>query len=154
MNITEELTIEQMQVLKHWLFKENARLENERLTFEADKRDFIREKEAHYSMHDIMKNQLVREKQIFDQKWKVLERELRNLAFDKDKFEKTKRENVLKGNFKGAEIFFAGIKTDKDLKKRYKELIKIFHPDNEVGDSAIMIEINEEYEKLKFNFQI
>lgn len=154
MNITDELTAEQMKVLKHWLFKENARLENEKQAFEADKRDFYREKEAHYSMHDIMKNQLVREKQIFDQKWKILERELRNLAYDKDSFEKTKKEYILKGSFKGAEIFFVGVKTDKDLKKRYKELTKIFHPDNEIGDSRIMIEINEEYEKLKFDFRI
>ena len=161
MNITDELTTEQIQAMKHWLFKENARLENEKQrlqdemkSFEALKYGFLREKEAHFNMHDIMKNQLVREKQIFEQKWKILERELKNLAYDKDSFEKTKKANAVKGNFKGAEIFFTGIKTDKDLKKRYKELTKIFHPDNGMGTALIMSEINEEYSKLKFDFQI
>jgi len=154
MNITDELTAEQIKIFKQWLFKENARLENEKQKLQDEKAIFLREKEAHFNMHDIMKNQLVREKQIFDQKWKILERELRNLAYDKDSFEKAKKEYQAKGSFKGAEIFFIGIKTDKDLKKRYKELTKIFHPDNEVGDARIMIEINEEYAKLKFDFQI
>ena len=94
MNITDELTMEQIQAMKHWLFKENLRIESEKQkilddkrNLEIEKHDFSREKEAHYNMHDIMKNQLVREKQIFDQKWKILERELKNLF-------KPKKENL------------------------------------------------------------
>lgn len=161
MNITDELTAEQIQAIKHWLFKENLRIENEKQllaeekrALETEKHDFSREKEAHYNMHDIMKNQLVREKQIFDQKWKILERELKNLAFDRDSLEKAKKDFKNSGSVKGTEVLFKGIKNSRDLKKRYKELIKIFHPDNDMGDESIMVEINKEYEKLKFDFQI
>jgi len=35
------------------------------------------------------------------------------------------------------------------LKKRYKELIKIFHPDSGTGDTEVLHIINEEYETLK-----
>lgn len=161
MNITDDLTTEQVQAIKHWLFKENLRIENEKLkihdekrALENEKHDFSREKEAHYNMHDIMKNQLVREKQIFDQKWKILERELKNLAYDRDSLEKAKKQYNNQASLKGTEVLFRGIKSGKDLKKRYKELTKIFHPDNDMGDESIMIEINKEYEKLKFDFQI
>ncbi len=160
MNITQELTTEQIQTLKHWLFKENARIENEkqklideRREFENDKNEFSRQKEAHFNMHDIMKNQLVREKQIFDQKWKILERELKNLAFDKEQLKKSKAEVVMKNNYIGTEVFFIGVNNEKDLRKRFKDLSKIFHPDTGQGDQNIMSEIIAEYEKLKFDFR-
>ena len=35
------------------------------------------------------------------------------------------------------------------LKKRYKDLIKIYHPDNLDGDTGTIQEINREYERLK-----
>ena len=35
------------------------------------------------------------------------------------------------------------------LKKRYKDLIKIYHPDNLAGDTGTIQEINREYDKLK-----
>lgn len=35
------------------------------------------------------------------------------------------------------------------LKKRYKDLIKIYHPDNVAGDTRTVQEINKEYEKMK-----
>ena len=39
------------------------------------------------------------------------------------------------------------------LKKRHKELMKIYHPDNSCGDQEILIKINEEYEELKLRFE-
>ena len=38
------------------------------------------------------------------------------------------------------------------LKKRYKDLIKIFHPDNVAGDKEIIQRINREYETLKRDY--
>ena len=32
--------------------------------------------------------------------------------------------------------------------KRYKDLLKIYHPDNTHGDNNIVLAINEEYERL------
>ena len=44
----------------------------------------------------------------------------------------------------------ASLKDNEDaLKKRYKDLIKIYHPDNLNGDKDTIQEINMEYEKMK-----
>ena len=45
--------------------------------------------------------------------------------------------------------FFKGVRNPLALKKRYKDLIKIFHPDNLAGDKDIIQQINSEYETLK-----
>jgi curved DNA-binding protein CbpA len=46
-------------------------------------------------------------------------------------------------------VFFKGVNDTESLRKRYKALQKIYHPDNMHGDSALITAINEEYEKLK-----
>ena len=47
------------------------------------------------------------------------------------------------------ELFFRGVGNELMLKKRYKDLIKIYHPDNVAGDTRTVQEINKEYEKMK-----
>jgi hypothetical protein len=48
--------------------------------------------------------------------------------------------------------FFRGIDNEIDLRKRYKELLKIFHPDNKCGDTKTLIRIQAEYENLKSRY--
>lgn len=51
-------------------------------------------------------------------------------------------------------FWFAGINTAEELKKRYRELMKIYHPDNQAGDTNAVQQIQQEYEQLlngKFN---
>ncbi len=48
-----------------------------------------------------------------------------------------------------ASIFFSGVNNMRSLRKRYKDLIKIFHPDNAEGDTDVIQKINEEYEVLR-----
>ena len=50
-------------------------------------------------------------------------------------------------------VFFQGVKNPLALKKRYKDLIKIFHPDNLAGDKDIIQRINREYENLKSEYE-
>ena len=52
-------------------------------------------------------------------------------------------------------FFFKGVTSSLGLKKRYKDLIKIFHPDNLFGDHETILKINKEYEmmKKKLNYQ-
>jgi DNA-binding cell septation regulator SpoVG len=52
-------------------------------------------------------------------------------------------ESVVKG-----EMFFIGVGSRQALKKRYKDLIKIYHPDNMNGDGSTAQEIMREYDKL------
>ena len=44
---------------------------------------------------------------------------------------------------------FAGVTNPLALKKRYRDLLKIFHPDNLCGDTNMVTIINKQYEKLK-----
>ena len=44
--------------------------------------------------------------------------------------------------------YFAGIKTVEELRKRYRELLKKYHPDNEGGSVEVTQAINAEYDAL------
>lgn len=44
--------------------------------------------------------------------------------------------------------YFAGVKTIEELRQRYRELLKKYHPDNENGSVEITQEINTEYDRL------
>ena len=50
-------------------------------------------------------------------------------------------------------VLFRGINGPLTLKKRYRELLKIFHPDNLSGDMDMVQMINKEYERLKKEFE-
>lgn len=44
--------------------------------------------------------------------------------------------------------YFNGVKTVEELRKKYRELLKKYHPDNENGSVEITQEINTEYDRL------
>ncbi len=44
--------------------------------------------------------------------------------------------------------FFRGVSTSAELKKRYLDLMKIYHPDNEAGDAEITRKLQTEYQEL------
>lgn len=44
--------------------------------------------------------------------------------------------------------YFAGVETIEELRKRYRELLKKYHPDNEGGSVEITQEINAAYDAL------
>ncbi|MBE5903680.1 MULTISPECIES: hypothetical protein [Pseudobutyrivibrio] len=128
-----------------------------------------RHKELEKAWNDLLKEKrefearihtLEQQEKQFELKWDMLIRETQKLADDKKQFERKKKffehvqvnsedsysqtDNIVHG-----EMFFSGVSTQKALKKRYKELIKIYHPDGESGDTATVAEINREYEDLK-----
>lgn len=130
-----------------------------------------RHKELEKAWNDLLKerrefeariNMLERQEKQFEMKWEMLIRETQKLADDKKQFERRKKfydqvqasymepyqepDNIVHG-----EMFFSGVSDKKALKKRYKDLIKIYHPDGESGDNATVAEINREYEDLKAN---
>ena len=58
------------------------------------------------------------------------------------------------GSQKGDVIdFFEYCTNSKDLKKTYDKLVKIYHPDNGIGDNEIMKKINIQYEKAEERFK-
>ncbi len=57
-------------------------------------------------------------------------------------------------NFDVAEMLFQGVNSSLALKKRYKDLIKMFHPDNIAGDHEMVLVINKIYEELKQDYEM
>lgn len=139
------------------LRKEKQRLAEEKRKLEKEKRDFHCKKQ-------LEEKRLAQEKQLFEMKWKILEQELQKLAKDRQDIELEKEQyysNATRNCYveeKGqriirGELFFSGVGNEHALKKRYKELIKIFHPDNIDGDNDTLLEINREYDNLKKAFE-
>jgi len=127
---------------KEWLYKENKRLHELSVELEKEKLSLQRERES-----------LEAEKKNFEQQKMVLESGFRTLAADKKAFmddlkkewQKRARKSYEENQAPG---FFAGITTKNGLKKRYKQLMKIYHPDNTNGDSFTVACINREYQNL------
>ncbi len=129
--------------------EEKKALEKERKEFEREREDFARRVE-------IEDRRLEQQQKLFDMKFKILEDELLKLAGEKEQvakqkefysrvsaFESNSGKNVVSG-----EMFFTGVGNKQSLRKRYRDLIKIYHPDNVDGDNGTIQEINREYENL------
>lgn len=151
---------------KHWMFMENVRLMHERQDIieernklEKEKKEFERLKKAKESELLIKEKQLRRQKDLFDKQWGVVEKELHRIAADKDRISREKayidrekaqlkieqnKSHVVKNG-----AFFVGVTSEASLKRRYRELMKIYHPDSGNGDEATLLYINKEYESLK-----
>jgi hypothetical protein len=146
---------------KKWLFKENIRLEQLRKQLEEERNIIDIQKgllERQQSKNKLLRQQLEGQKNLFDRQWQLLETETRRLAIDKEKFERDRqvlRDQVYREARRSmhqaetASLFFKGVNDTTSLKKRYKDLLKIFHPDNQHGDKDLIQAINKEYENLK-----
>lgn len=132
--------------------EEQQKLAEERRQFEQEKKEFEFKKKME-------ENRLAQEARLFEMKWKLLEEEVKKVAKDKRELESEKERYaqgqntrdipVAAGNYGEAGMFFSGVDNELALKKRYKELIKIFHPDNRDGDTYTLQEINRVYYSLK-----
>lgn len=133
---------------KKWLFEENIRL-NKLEHDLTEKRKIL----------ELEQQKLAGERRVFQQQKMVLEMGFQKLAADKEAFRdemkkgqrerQTPRESVT-GGFRGPG-FFGGVTGYASLKKRYKELLRIYHPDNKNGDAFTTACITREYELLKEN---
>ena len=161
---------------KLWLFKENIRLSSKEkeLTemkeqFEKEKEQFLSEMKEWHKQIKFEKTRLAQESSFFDKKFKILEQGFKQLAADKEQFAAEKRSYEYRQKFyqnsnnttdqsdvsitsPSDSFFFKGVRNQLGLKKRYKELLKIFHPDNAGGDNETVGQINKEYEFLKEYF--
>lgn len=122
----------------NWLSGENSRLLSERSRLKQEE-SFFRQK------MEILKGgfaQLEAERRELEKDRLVLEAE--------KKVYKTAVKQSREADF--AEVLFQGVKSPLALKKRYRDLIKIFHPDNIAGDHEMVLRINEIYEELKRDY--
>ena len=134
-------------------------LTEERRALEEQKRALDREKKDFFRRVEIEDRRLEQQKNLFEMKFQILEEELVKLAAEREEIEKKKafyerveefqaRSYAALPDQQVGELFFRGVATQQSLKKRYKDLIKIYHPDNVDGDNSLVIEINKEYDHL------
>jgi hypothetical protein len=113
------------------------------------------------------RKKLKEENAFFEKKMKILQNGFMQLDLDRKQLERERAEfensktvkakNSVKNGQRitgvfNASQFFIGVNNTLALRKRYKDLLKIFHPDNLCGDETIVKAINEEYEKLRASF--
>lgn len=162
---------EELDILKSWLFAENIRIETARNELTNMQHKFVTERKQFQDEMKELNHKLVVEKKrlkedaaFFDKKMEILKSGFSQLDMDKRKFEKEKTQfltekeaiarDVTYGRYNETiEILFKGVNNPLSLKKRYKDLIKIFHPDNTAGDHEMILAINRLFEKLRSEFE-
>lgn len=158
---------ETVNELKTWLFKENIRLqmaqeELDRLREQVEKEKIQFQEDMHTFGHKMETDQkrLEQENRFFDQKMQILQSGFAQLDADRRKLQKEKdrfdakrevyhEEQPYYQRSEMAGMLFRGVNSLLALKKRYKDLIKMYHPDNVAGDHEMVQIINQEYEELK-----
>ncbi len=162
----EIIKAENMDELKNaklWLFQENMRLENERNEFIQSRDKFIKERVQFRNEMDELNRRTVLERKrlreeslFFDKKMMILQDGFRRLEEDRRTFEKEKRnlkaeltrlqeESLSLSGSNVAEVLFRSVNNPLALRKRYRDLVKIFHPDNLFGDDELIQQINQEF---------
>lgn len=135
-----------VEQVRRKLQKEQRRLERERCKLEMEREQLKKQKHAE-------EQRLLRESQLFETKWKILEEEYAKLAKERQAFETEQKAYQNRQPCDLAqlpeELFFSGVSSELSMKKRYKDLIKIFHPDNTDGNTQILQKINQEYDEMK-----
>lgn len=141
---------------KEWLFSENIRLrkwsdelEHKEKVFQEEKRNFEQQKKA----LEIGFKKLAADKETFMAEMKKEKAKINAMRYEAEcekeceKDKSSHHPDKLSG-FMGPG-FFGGVTGMNSLRKRYKELLKIYHPDNKYGDSFTVACINKEYEIMK-----
>lgn len=158
---------DKLRDVKLWLFQENIRLENERKELEQSKEKFLDERvRLRNELDELNRRTLLERKRLkeetlfFDKKMAILQDGFRKLDEDRQVLERQKKalaqertrggrmylegsdgtimEETVRMLFRGTDNFLA-------LRKRYRDLVKVFHPDNMFGDEELVQMINREY---------
>lgn len=166
----DSMSEEELKKLKRFLFEERIRLSQESEKQKEVYNKFIKERLAFQEEMKALNRKVLFERKrlkdetsFFDKKMQILQNGFLQLDMDRKKFERDKRmyesrkatessntSNTSNYNYRGqTPDFFKGVNNILGLKKRYRDLLKIFHPDNLCGDNDTVLEINRQYEALK-----
>lgn len=161
---------EELSELKSWLFRENIRLEVAAKELKNMQEQFLKEKLQFQDEMKVLNQKVTRERQrlkednqFFEKKMEILQNGFKQLDIDRRRLDKEWArlaaekelldEHSIYSDHTEDSVFFRGVRNPLALKKRYKDLIKIFHPDNVAGDKEAIQRINKEYERLKENYE-
>ena len=160
-------TEDELAQLRVWLFKESVRLENQESALceryarlEEEELAFKERMDAAEKKLENASKKLNNDKALFDQRLRILNNGFDQLNADKKKLEsefiRLEREKAYQreDEYDALDLLFRGVNSALTLKKRYKDLMKMFHPDNISGDSYMVQLINEEYSALCRQYDI
>ena len=163
-------SVEELKKAKLWLFQENIRIQNEKNAIDEMQDKFIQEKARHRKDVDALNHRMTIEQKrlkdenlIVEKKMDILREGFRKLEEDRKKFERdkklyetnrrydagfsTSKRYINMDEFVG--VLFRNTNSLMSLRKRYKDLMKIFHPDNNSGDAELVQLINKEFARRK-----
>ena len=159
----------ELKELKLWLFRESIRLRDEKQELEFARKDFLNEREMareemrRYEEHlSVRTSQIRNEEELIEKKHEVIKRGFEEL--DKDRQALNAREAYLRDkeaqiNSRASlesrevnDVLFRGADNILLLKKRYKDLMKMFHPDCLGGDTEMVKMLNRTYDRLLSEF--
>lgn len=170
-------TRENDNIDKEWLFRENIRLaalaaelDEKQALLDETQEKFAQEKKRFQEEMKALNRKLTNEQRrvkkdskLVAEKLEIIKDGFQKLDMDRRRLEKEwarltaekefMEEHGLYDGLPEVSVFFRGVKNPVALKKRYKDLTKIFHPDNLAGDTEIIQKINREYESLKREFE-
>ena len=155
---------EELEKFKEWLFNENVRVSTEKKELEEKKNTFFRERQDFRAEMNMLTQRSAAERQRLEEDRKFFEKKmdiLRNGFNELDRDRRDLQDNwdryrnmmsSVRQDDTSASVFFIGVDNPLALKKRYRDLIKIYHPDNKAVDHDTFKRISEEYEKLREEF--
>ncbi len=157
-------SIDELKSVKLWLFQENIRLENERKELALSREKFVNERvQLRQELDELNRKTLMERKRLkeetifFEKKMAILQDGFKHLDEDRQSLERQKKEFAAKqlsvsrqtsygpASEEAVKILFRGATNSLALRKRYRDLVKIFHPDNLFGDEELVQMINQEY---------
>ncbi|MCQ2080104.1 MAG: hypothetical protein MJZ11_00505 [Lachnospiraceae bacterium] len=164
---------DELNELKAFLFRENIRIEMEKKELEELKKEVLDAKARLRNESDEVNKQIVIERKrlkdeqlFFSKKMEILKNGFEALEADRKALENSRKQFERerysysydsKKSYNSSDdsivVLFKGVNSLLSLKKRYKDLLKIFHPDNMSGDHEMVLAINQIYEELKKNYE-
>lgn len=165
----DSMSEEDLLALKRFLFEERIRVIQEKDEQNEVYERFLKERlvfqeEMKALNHKVLleRKRLKDESAFFDKKMQILQNGFLQLDLDRKKLERERRQyesqkkysdsytSSYYSSYKGSvPEFFKGVNNILGLKKRYRDLLKIFHPDNLCGDSDTVLEINKQYDAMR-----
>ena len=137
-------SVEELREAKRWLFQENMRLENlNRRTMQERKR--LKEENLFFEKKLAILQDGFRQ---LEEDRRRLERERQSFASERLFYKQSREEPKYIGEYI-AEKLFRSVNNPLALRKRYKDLVKIFHPDNLFGDEELVQMINKEFARRR-----
>lgn len=143
----------ELKELKLWLFRENIRLESAKQNFEKDRENKARK--------------ITMDEELIAQKFAAIKKGFDELDRDRQVLKSQEaslrtQEAALNDRINSyspmcdevTDMLFCGVNNEIVLKKRYKDLMKIYHPDCMGGDAEMVKAINKAYDRQLKEYDI